>query len=174
MQTFPTLYTPRLLLRKIGPDDIPALLKYANNPKIAERIANIPYPYPEPTAVFRISYVVQGFKKGIRYVFAIIEQEREELIGEISLNLSKDRKQAALGYWIGEPFWGQGIGTEALARVLKFGFTQLELQAVFANTHQDNRASQRVLEKNGMEDRGLKGKNKEYGLTNSAYAAMIK
>ncbi len=62
MEFFPELNTKRLKLRKIQVEDIPSLVKYANNKKISDHILNIPYPYQEPDAVFRISYIVQGFK----------------------------------------------------------------------------------------------------------------
>ncbi len=57
MQVFPELDTNRLKLRKIVLEDVPALVKYANNKEVAKNILNIPYPYHEPDAVFRIRYV---------------------------------------------------------------------------------------------------------------------
>lgn len=165
MDIFPTLYTPRLILRKITIDDIPALLKYANNPKIAERIVNIPYPYEEPTAVFRISFVHQGFKKKIRYVFAIISKEAQELVGEISLHLDQRGAQAELGYWLGEPLWNQGIITEAIEGVVAFGFEKLQLEAIFASCDEDNLGSHRVLEKNSFERIENRGKQFVYQLS---------
>ena len=114
MEIFPELNTNRLKLRKIRIEDIPSLVKYANNKKISDNIINIPYPYREPDAAFRISFVVRGFKNKIRYVFAIILKESEELIGEISLHLlDKKNHHGQLAYWLGEPFWNQGITTEA-------------------------------------------------------------
>ena len=171
MNLFPELDTDRLKLRKIGIDDIPALLKYGNNKKIADRILNIPYPYEEPTAVFRISYVVQGFKKGSRYIFAIELKEHQEFIGEISLHL-EDRTKAQLGYWIGEPFWNRGIVTEALAPILKFGFEKPDMELIYATCHTDNPASAKVLEKNGLIRRGQRVKVMEYGLSRSEYGAL--
>jgi ribosomal-protein-alanine N-acetyltransferase len=157
MTPFPQLFTGRLLLRKIEVDDVPCLVKYANNKKISDQVLNIPYPYQEPDAVFRISYVVQGFKNKARYVFAIIFRDTEELIGEIGLHLDVNGKIAELGYWVGEPFWGKGIATEAIGAVLTFGFTKTELEQIYASCHVDNRASERVLEKNGMRRNSLKG-----------------
>ena len=101
MEVFPELITGRLKLRKISIEDIPSLVKYANNKRIADKILNIPYPYQEPDAVFRISYVYQGFKNKTRYVFAIIFQENEELIGEISLHLAIQKNRS-----IGILDWG--------------------------------------------------------------------
>lgn len=164
MEAFPELYTDRLKLRKITVEDVPALVKYANNKKIAANILNMPHPYQEPDAVFRISYVVQGFKSKARYVFAIIFQE--ELIGEVSLHLDQQKSLAQLGYWVGEPFWGKGIATEATQAALKFGFEKLNLAMIFAECHITNIASEKVLLKNGMKKNGTSGSVVQYVLKN--------
>lgn len=169
MLVFPELNTSRLKLRKIEVDDIPALVKYANNKKISDYILNIPHPYQEPNAVFRISYVVQGFKAKTRFVFAIILLERAELIGEISLHLDPNNPIAELGYWVGEPFWGQGIATEAIAAVLKFGFGRLDLSLIYATCHVDNPASEKVLANNGMTRHIVEGNVSQYRLTKEGY-----
>ena len=154
MDVFPELNTKRLKLRRIRVEDVPALVRYANNKKIADHILNIPYPFGEPDAVFRISYVVQGFKSKARYVFAIIYLEREELIGEIGLHVDHQKNIAQLGYWVAEPFWGKGVATEATQAVLKFGFEKLDLDLIFAECHVDNKASEKVLLNNGMKKSG--------------------
>jgi RimJ/RimL family protein N-acetyltransferase len=157
MDAFPILHTSRLILRKIQVEDIPALLEYANNKKISDYVLSIPYPYNEPDAVFRISYVWQGFKNKVRYVFAVIFKEREELVGEIGLHLDNN-KIAQLGYWVGEPFWNKGIATEAIEAVLKFGFEKLQLEQIYAACHEENKASGKVLEKNGVHIKNVNGK----------------
>lgn len=172
MHTFPTLYTPRLILRKIEADDIPALLKYANNKNIADNILNIPYPYQEPDAVFRISYVWQGFKQQTRFVFAIIGKEANELIGEIALHQDNNKRVAQLAYWVAEPFRGKGIATEAVRTVLKFGFDQLKLDLIFADCKQENTASIKVLTNNGMISGRMAGSILQYHLTQEAYKAL--
>jgi len=150
MYTFPILYTNRLKLRKMQFEDMSFLVKYANNKKIADRIINIPHPYREPDAAFRMSFIVQGFKKKIRYVFAIALKENDEFIGEISLHLHKNIRNAELGYWLGEPFWNQGIMTEAIEAILQFGANKLELEQIYASCKTDNHASQQILLKNGF------------------------
>lgn len=169
MDYFPVLHTPRLALRKIQVEDIDALILYANNRKISDQVINIPYPYQEPNAVFRISYVVQGFKNKTRYVFAIVLKERAELIGEISLHLDEDKNSAQLGYWVGEPFWNLGIGTEASRAILQFGFEKLQLRFIHATCHVDNKASERVLLKNGLSEHNENGKVKRYVITQGEY-----
>jgi [ribosomal protein S5]-alanine N-acetyltransferase len=159
MQHFPLLYTPRLLLRKLQVDDVPALAQLANNKKISDHILNMPHPYGEPDAVFRISYVHQGFVNQLRYVFAIVcnESETEIFMGEVALHLDAKKKIAQLAYWIGEPYWNQGYATEAINALLSFGFGKLELDLVFADCHEENTASVRVLEKNGFTKAGQRG-----------------
>lgn len=163
MLVFPILFTNRLQLRKIEIDDVPALLKYGNNKRIADRIVNIPHPYDEPQAVFRIAYVNKGFKQKSHFCFAMVLKSSGELIGEISLHLQHDK--AELGYWLGEPFWNQGLTSEAIAAVLKFGFERLALQQIYANCHLENVGSWKVLEKNGMLRGGSLGETLNYSIS---------
>jgi RimJ/RimL family protein N-acetyltransferase len=160
VERFPILFSPRLKFRKLEIEDLPSLVKYANNRKISDWIINIPYPYQEPNAAFRMSYVVQGFKTKSRYVFAIILRETDEMIGEISLHLNG--QNAELGYWIGEPFWNKGLISEAVKEVIDFGFKDLDLQLIHATCHVENPASGRVLMKNGFQQHGLKGNIIQY------------
>lgn len=171
MENFPELQTGRLWLRRIQVEDIPLLLKYANNRKISDYILSIPYPYQEPDAVFRISYVLQGFKNKLRYVFAITL--KGEFIGEISLHLDNG-KVAQLGYWVAEPFWNKGIATEAVTAILTFGFENLQLDKVYATCHEENTASSKVVEHNGMKPGIPNGGVVQYQLTNTDYRQMHK
>lgn len=169
MDYFPSLYTPRLILRKLEVDDFPLLIKYANNKKIADRITNMQHPYEEPHAVFRMRYVVEGFKQKSRYVFAITLQDTEEFIGEISVHLWKGKEEAEMGYWIAEPFWGKGIATEAIGRMLRFAFEKLEIKRLIATTDLDNLASSKALQKNGMKQEGMRGKVELYALNKEEF-----
>ncbi|MDP2388502.1 MAG: GNAT family protein [Bacteroidota bacterium] len=150
MKTFPELNTSRLKLRKIQLTDVPSLIKYANNKKISDQIFNIPYPYREEDAIFRINFVLQGFKNEERYVFVITEKGKEELIGEIGLHLDKTNNSAQFGYWIAEPFWGKGYATEATAAILKFGFETVNLNKIYATHFPENEASGKVMLNNKM------------------------
>lgn len=169
MEPFPNLFTPRLRLRKIEIEDVPALLRYANNPKIAQFVLNIPHPYQEPDAVFRISYVVQGFKNKARVVWAIVSKERDELIGEIGLHFVGSKDVAQLGYWIGEPFWNTGIGSETVAAVARFGFENLGLNLIFGTCHVENPASAKVLSKNGFAEVSINGNVCQMNLTKDEF-----
>ena len=170
MKEFPELNTSRLKLRKIQLSDVPSLIKYCNNKNIADQIFNIPYPYGEEDAVFRINFVLQGFKNKERYVFAISFKESDELIGEIGLHLDENNNSAQFGYWIGEPFWNKGIATEAIAAILKFGFEKLNLNKIYATHYPANIASGKVMIKNKMIK---EAELKEHYRINNEYRSVI-
>lgn len=150
VESFPELNSDRIKLRKSGASDIPALIKYCHNPKIADQIINIPYPYTEEDAINRISFVNLGFKNKERFVFAITIKPDNELIGEIGLHLDKPNNSAQFGYWVAESHWGKGIATEAAMLVLKFGFESLNLNKIIATHFSENIASGVVMKKNKM------------------------
>ena len=56
-----------------------------------------------------------------------------------------------IGYILKKDFWGKGYATEACMRLLKFGFENTNLDTIVASTDRANTASQRVLQKSGME-----------------------
>ena len=80
----------------------------------------------------------------------------EQLVG--GLTLSNIRRRAAqyanLGYWMGQRFAGQGYMSEAVGVVLPFAFETLRLHRVHAAFLPGNKASRRVLEKNGFAEEG--------------------
>ncbi len=104
-------------------------------------------------------------------MFAITLKESGEFIGEISLHLDKDKPIAQLGYWVGEPFWNKGIGTEAAEAILKFGFEKLDLHLIFATCHVKNKASEKVLLNNAMTQDSINGNVIQYSLTKQEYEA---
>lgn len=147
---FPRLNTDRLVLRKLLPEDLPALIRNVNNPVIAANVINIPYPYGEPDAAFRLAFVHQGFVQQLRVVFALAKKDTNEVIGEAGIHFSKDRKSAELGYWLGESHWGMDYTTEAVRTILEYGFRIHHLEMIYAICKDDNLGSQRVAEKSGM------------------------
>src|SRR5204863_9899160 len=74
-----------------------------------------------------------------------------EAIGGVGFVLRPDveRVSAEIGYWLGEPFWGRGIATDALSAVTAYAIEQHQLTRVFAVPFAWNAASCRVLEKAG-------------------------
>lgn len=127
-------------------------------------------------------------RAGTDHVFFIFlrEGEREVLVG--GLTLSNIRRRAAqhvnVGYWMGRPYAGRGLMTEAVGVVVPFIFETLGLHRIHAAFLPENTASRRVLEKNGFREEGyaehylqIDGKwcdHVLFGLTRERYEADLK
>ena len=90
------------------------------------------------------------------YAFFVFDQSSGRLTGGLTLsNVRRGVTQSAmLGYWMGAPYAGHGIMTNAVACLMPFVFQDLRLHRLEAATQPNNPASIRVLEKNGFEREG--------------------
>jgi RimJ/RimL family protein N-acetyltransferase len=81
-------------------------------------------------------------------------------IGGIGLILNSDVYvySAEIGYWLGEPFWNQGIATEAVRQMIEYCFYYFDIIRIYAEVFEINKASMRVLEKNGFYLEGVRRK----------------
>ncbi|MCK5146614.1 GNAT family N-acetyltransferase [bacterium] len=125
-----------------------SLVKYANNPRVAGMLRDMfPNPYTLANAEAWLYFVEH---QPVEAYFAIVMQD--ECIGGIGLNLQGDvsRMTAEIGFWLGEPFWGQGIATEAVRALLKYGFETINLNRIQANIFESNQATRCVLKKTGF------------------------
>jgi len=148
------LRTARLLLRSLEREDIPTLVRLAGARAIAATTANIPHPYAEDDALIFLSQAEDDFRAGHSAIFAVTIPPDTELCGAVGLTIAPVPKRAELGYWIGVPYWGRGVATEAARAVMAFGFETLRLNRIYAHCFTGNIASQRVLEKMGMRHEG--------------------
>lgn len=140
-------------IRSLKPSDTSELTKLANNKKVWDGLRDyFPFPYKEKDAETFINLTKQENPKqnfGIEY--------KNVICGVIGIIIQKDvyRKTAEIGYWIGEPFWGKGIATKAVALITEYGFNQLDLNRIYAGVFENNISSMKVLEKNGFEKEGI-------------------
>lgn len=135
-------------LRPFTIKDLDSLVKYANNPKIANNLTDkFPYPYTKENGKMFIEFANKNKPTNI---FAI--DINGEACGGIGIHPQEDvhRKNAELGYWLGEPFWGNGIITKAIEQIADYGFKNFDITRIFARPYGTNLASQRVLEKTGF------------------------
>lgn len=122
---------------------------------MAATTGSIPHPYEASMAEAWISSHEDEFENGNQVPLAIDQTDTQELIGAIGLILDKANHMAELGYWIGKPFWNRGYATEASWAVIEYGFSQLNLNRIFARHMTNNPASGRVLLKAGMQLEGV-------------------
>ena len=152
---FGSLTTPRLLLSPPRVADIPTIVELLNDHTVSRYTAHIPFPYTEDDAVYWVNLANRSRRDGSKQVFAIRDRETEQLLGGIGLHIDDKLKIAEIGYWIGKPYWGKGLVSEAAAAMIRFGFEELGLRKIEAHHIVANAGSGRVMEKNGMQREGL-------------------
>ena len=143
-------YTPRLILRKWELSDAEDLFRYASDPDVGP-IAG----WPPHKSVAESRMIIQNVFTGPE-AYAVCRKEDNHAIGAIELKLQghtdmSDRSdECELGYWIGKPFWGQGMMPEAAEEILRHAFEDLGMRAVWAGYYDGNTKSKRVQEKCGF------------------------
>lgn len=150
----PTLRTPRLVLRPFQLADAAVVQRLAGDPSVADTTMNIPHPYLDGLAESWIASHAAGWEDRSSVTFAVVGPDGA-LRGAVRLQIADKHKRGELGYWIGVPYWGQGLATEAVLGVLAWAFEQLELNRVQATHLARNPASGRVMQKAGMTCEGL-------------------
>jgi RimJ/RimL family protein N-acetyltransferase len=145
-------------------EDLNSLVRNANNFNVARFMTDgFPHPYTNENGKAFLEFATKDTPINN---FAIDIQG--EAAGGIGIRLQSDihKKNAEIGYWLGESFWGKGIITEAIKEIIEFGFENYDINRIFAKPFGTNPASQRVLEKSGFK---LEGKFEKTLLKNGEY-----
>jgi RimJ/RimL family protein N-acetyltransferase len=140
------LNTARLTLRPLARADIARLIALANNWSVASRLGRMPHPYGEGEAE---AFFATWAEKRAPQDTVLAIANADGLIGCTGLHCH-DGTACELGYWLGEPYWGQGYASEAVGALVDHGFWVEERPQITAGHFIDNPASGRVLEKLGF------------------------
>lgn len=143
------------ILRPWQSGDIESVQRYADNAKIAANLRDVfPHPYTLEDARWYVDSCISGSEDRQLCRAIVVDGQA---VGSIGIFLKDDvyRKSAELGYWLGEPFWGQGIMTGAVRRICEEAFLRYDLVRIFAEPFAHNTGSRRVLEKAGFQLEGV-------------------
>ncbi len=149
------LETERLLLREIVPTDEDGMFALDADPNVQTYLGNKPITSKEQAQqtiqMIREQYVENGIGR-----WAVVEKETGDFTGWAGLKLIKEpinnhTNYYDLGYRFIHKYWGQGYATEVARASLNYGFTQLQLNEIFAMADVRNQASRKVLEKVGFQ-----------------------
>lgn len=144
------LETRRLWLRWPRHADATAIAALAGDPAVAEMTARLPHPYPREAADAFVLETRASAMRGESLRLALAPKAQPtRLIGMLGIEPSASG-EAELGYWLGRPFWGQGLATEAARAMIDAFFAFTEGEALGASARVGNPASRRVLEKCGF------------------------
>lgn len=146
----PIIETERLILRAPRAQDAEPIAHYLNDFDVAGNLARVPHPY-----------YLSDAEAWIRTRHADVEVD--------DANFSIDLKGAGyaghigfhpgldgpvIGYWLGKPFWGRGIMTEAVIAALDWFFATSRAPIVYSGVFHFNRASLAIQEKLGFTQTG--------------------
>lgn len=145
-----TLMTSRFLLRQPVTTDAPAIARYLNDFGVAGNLARVPYPYHLSDA--------QAWLRTRRPDLPIeetnfaIDWPGLGFIGQIGFH--RGEQGTVLGYWLGQPFWGKGIMTEAVAECIEWFFDATEAERLISGVFAFNAASLAIQTKLGFTQTG--------------------
>lgn len=135
MSTFPKLFpvfeTERLLIRDVTLEDKEGLFRNYTDPMVIQYVM-APLKNME-VAVRSIEAFKGKFQEQKAITWAIELKESAEFIGTITYEV-KSNNRAELGFDLEPTYWGQGYMCETLRRVIQFGFEDLEVDKIEANT----------------------------------------
>lgn len=147
-----TFETERLILRPWSGEDAEDLYLYAKDPRVG------------PAAGWPVHTSVQNSREIIESVldvpesYAVCLKTDGRAVGSIGLLFGEKGNVAAfepgeaeLGFWIGVPFWGQGLIPEAARRLMRYAFEDLRLQRLWCGYYDGNEKSRRTQEKCGFQ-----------------------
>ncbi len=157
-----SLDTDRLFIEVPADDDAPALYALVGGSDRLEVTAGLIWDGPDRvTDTLRFirqaqteRYGESGFHWAIRDRGGALTGTPRTAIGMISARPSGEPGRADVGYWLGKPYWGQGLMHEALAAVLGLCFGDLDQVKVEAEIFTNNPRSMRLVEKLGMQREG--------------------
>ena len=144
------LETERLILRPWGEADAEELFRYASDPRIG------------PICGWPPHRDIEDSRRTLRTTlarpetFAIVLKETMLPIGCISLmagedvDLSDADLEPELGFWLGAPWWGRGLMTEAAREIVRYAFEGLAVHRIWCGRYEGNERSRRVQEKCGF------------------------
>lgn len=138
----------QILLRPWQKQDAQELAAVANNRNIWNNVRDaMPSPY---TVMDALRWIAHTAAQQPPLNFAIVCEGK--IAGSIGCTTREDinRKTIEIGYFVGEPFWGRGVATEAVRQLLGYITVKLDVVRIEAHVFASNKASMRVLQKNGF------------------------
>lgn len=150
-----TLQSTHLLLRDFVAEDWREVYAYTSLPEACRFEPWGPYSAEEARALVQGRIEAAGVKPRTAFGLAVVYPKTGTVIGEGGLAMhSQSFRTGEISYIIHPEYWGHGFATEVAFTLLSFGFTTLRLHRIFATCDPRNVASQRVLQKLGMQCEG--------------------
>lgn len=145
----PKFETPRLILRDVSVEDAPSYQEgFANYNVVRYLNHNVPWPYPNNGAKEFIKNIIIPTQGKNNWHWGIVLKDKpNKIIGTI--NLWKEGRPDNRGFWLAEPFWGNGLMAEATYPVNDFAFNTIGMKELILSNAVENDRSRRIKERTG-------------------------
>ncbi len=152
----PTLKTQRLLLRPLTKEDAPSIFTYAKNPKVSQWTLWEEHKTIKDTLTFIEHYAFEYYRRECPEPLAITFTDAPDIVlGTVGCFWAdKTAQSMELAYAIAEEHWGKGITVEAAQALIQHCFSNYKVKRIQARCKSQNVASQRVMQKLGMQFEG--------------------
>ncbi|MBR4539413.1 MAG: GNAT family N-acetyltransferase [Clostridia bacterium] len=150
----PVLETERLILRPLRMSDAKDLFAYARDSQVSRHVLWETHESLGDSRRF-LRGAIRQYRQGLPGSFAITLKDSGRMIGTIGFMwVNYEYSSAEVGYSLSREYWNRGVMTEALRRVVEFGFQEMRLNRIEAQHEVDNPASGRVMAHVGMRYEG--------------------
>ena len=151
----PRLETPRLVIRRMTMADAEDIYEYGRDQEVSRHVLWDAYRSLGEARMY-LKYVQRQYRLNEPASWGIELKATGRLIGTIGFMWwNQEYRSAEVGYSLARAYWNQGLMTEALRAVVKFGFEEMNLNRIEAQHETTNPASGRVMEKVGMKKEGV-------------------
>lgn len=155
MNWLPIFATDRLLLRPITLADVDAIFTACSNPHLTRYTLFDTHTCREASEAFVKTYALPQYaQRQLDPLGLALRTAPDQLIGSCGVMLSDQPHVREIGYWLAEPLWGQGYGTEVARKLVEIAFALPQVHRVQARVMVGNVASELVLLKAGFEFEG--------------------
>jgi len=162
---FKKIVGEKCYLSPVNPDDFEKYTEWLNDPEISENLMV----WDNIISLPKEKDILEKMAKGSDRVFAIVDLETEELIGNCGLhNINSINQSADLGIFIGnKEYLSKGYGTQAIKLLLNYGFSVLNLNNIMLEVFEYNKRAIRSYQKAGFKEIGRRRQAKFF--KNSRY-----
>jgi len=152
---FPIIETKRLVLRQVTTEDAADMFAYLSDQDVVKPMGLEPFETVKDV-LDEIKWYASIYEEGTGIRWGITLKDSGKVIGSCGfLNRIPKHYRAEVGYEISKVYWGQGIASEALEAVVKYGYHHLQLERIEALIEPANVPSQKLVEKQGFKREGL-------------------
>ena len=151
---FPTINSKRVSLRRYSASDVDPIYEIHSDPEVMRYLGGIPMMDLREAEKF-LAKAIEGLRQGQSIEWGIARRSDNRLVGTITFfNLDAVAHRAEIGFSLGRAHWGMGYMHEALQAALGYGFNELDLRRIEADTDPGNLPAIRLLERVGFQKEG--------------------